>query len=72
MSAIFALSRAHGKNIDRNHRLLKTTLSDAERSYIEWRLSQERRSDCESAPAYRRRLHNPFQVAFPPTRKMVL
>lgn len=41
MSAVFALSRAHGKNIDRHHRLLKTTLSDVERSYIEWRLSQE-------------------------------
>ncbi|MET4724471.1 hypothetical protein ABIF63_008577 [Bradyrhizobium japonicum] len=41
MSAVFVLSRAHGKNIDRYHRLLKTPLSDVERSYIEWRLSQE-------------------------------
>ena len=42
MSAIgCTLSQAHGKNIDRYHRLLKTPLTDVERSYVEWRLSQE-------------------------------
>ncbi|QOZ11203.1 hypothetical protein [Bradyrhizobium sp. CCBAU 51765] len=37
----FALSRAHSMNIERYHRLLKTHLTDVERDYIEWRLSQE-------------------------------
>jgi len=37
----FALSRAHSMNIKRYHRLLKTHLTDVERDYIEWRLSQE-------------------------------
>lgn len=37
----FALSRAHSMNIERYHRLLKTHLTDVERNYIEWRLSQE-------------------------------
>ncbi|UPJ67685.1 hypothetical protein [Bradyrhizobium sp. 191] len=42
MSAVsFALSRAHGRNIERYHRLLKTHLTDVERNYIECRLSQE-------------------------------
>ncbi|WP_454649729.1 hypothetical protein [Bradyrhizobium liaoningense] len=42
MSAVsFALSRAHSMNIQRYHRLLKTHLTDVERNYIEWRLSQE-------------------------------
>ena len=42
MAAIkLALVEAHTKNIDRYHRLLKTHLTDVERSYIESRLSEE-------------------------------
>ncbi len=40
-AASFALSRAHSRNIERYHRLLKTRLTDVERNYIEWRLSHE-------------------------------
>ncbi len=38
----YALAKAHGRNIDRYHRLLSTHLSDVERSYIETRLLAER------------------------------
>ena len=42
MTAIkFAIRQAHGKNIDRYQRLLKTHLTDVERQYIECRLLQE-------------------------------
>lgn len=40
-AASFALSRAHSRNIERYHRLLKAHLTDVERNYIEWRLSHE-------------------------------
>ncbi|WP_100235278.1 hypothetical protein [Bradyrhizobium forestalis] len=40
-AASLARGRAHSRNIDRYHRLLKTHLTDVERNYIEWRLSQE-------------------------------
>lgn len=36
-----ALLQAHRNNIRRYHRLLKTHLTDVERRYIEYRLSEE-------------------------------
>jgi hypothetical protein len=42
MTAIqFALVRAHNKNIDRYHRLLKSHLSDVECHYVKSRLTEE-------------------------------
>jgi hypothetical protein len=38
----FALLRTHRNNISRNHRLLKTKLTEFERQFIERRLSEER------------------------------
>jgi|EndMetStandDraft_9_1072997.scaffolds.fasta_scaffold1026689_2 uncharacterized membrane-anchored protein len=37
-----AFAKAHEKNIDRYHRLLKTRLSEVERNYIESRILTER------------------------------
>jgi hypothetical protein len=37
-----ALIQARQNNIRRYHKLLKTRLTDLEREYIEWRLSEER------------------------------
>ncbi|MGY0571971.1 hypothetical protein ACTGJ9_013635 [Bradyrhizobium sp. RDM12] len=37
-----AFVKAHEKNIDRYHRLLKARLSDVERNYIESRILAER------------------------------
>jgi len=37
-----AFAKAHERNIDRYHRLLKTRLSDVERNYIESRILAER------------------------------
>ncbi len=37
-----AFVKAHGKNIARYHRLLRTRLSDVERNYIESRILEER------------------------------
>ncbi len=41
MATQFAIRQAHGKNIDRYQRLLKTRLSDVERHYIASRLLEE-------------------------------
>ena len=40
-AAKFAIRQAHGRNIDRYQRLLKTHLSDVERRYIASRLLDE-------------------------------
>lgn len=37
-----AFAKAHERNIDRYHHLLKTRLSDVERNYIESRILAER------------------------------
>jgi hypothetical protein len=37
----FALMRSHRNNIDRYHKLLKSSLSDLERQFIERRLAEE-------------------------------
>ena len=43
MTAIrFTIRQAHGRNIDRYQRLLRTHLTDLERQYIESRLLEER------------------------------
>ncbi|MEY9183045.1 hypothetical protein ABIG06_004625 [Bradyrhizobium sp. USDA 326] len=53
MSAVsFALSRAHSRNIERYHRLLKTHLTDVERNYIEWRLLHEQAALAAIEPSH--------------------